>query len=214
MGWRAPECMPHPSNLSDSGQPADSTIGEGHSSSKEFGVTGVRITKAVDIFSAGCVFYYILSGGEHPFGDRYEREVNILRGNFRIDKLSAMGEEGIEAMDLIGAMIAREPKNRPSATDVLTHPYFWTPLQRLNFLQDASDRFEIEVRDPPSELLQKLEANSVDIIGPDWHKKLDRLVIDNLGKHRKYDGGLIRDLLRGLRNKVCLSRHVEILRGS
>lgn len=201
VGWRAPECMPHPSNLSDSGQPSDSTPGDSHSSSKEFG-SGVRITKAVDIFSAGCVFYYIVSGGEHPFGDRYEREVNILRGNYRLDKLVGMGEEGVEAADLIAAMIARNYKERPSAADILTHPYFWTPAQRLTFLMDASDRFEIEVRDPPSPLLQKLEGGARDIVGVDWHKRLDKGVIENLGKHRKYDGVLIRDLLRALRNKV------------
>jgi hypothetical protein len=33
----------------------------------------------VDIFSAGCVLYYILSGGNHPFGQNFEREVNIRK---------------------------------------------------------------------------------------------------------------------------------------
>ncbi|KAI9028499.1 kinase-like domain-containing protein [Hyaloraphidium curvatum] len=196
VGWRAPECMAP--RGSEPGTPAE---GDPPSSSREFG-TGARITRAVDIFSAGCVFYYILSGGEHPFGDRYEREANILRGNFRLDRLQGMGEEGVEAMDLISAMIARDAKaSRPSAKDVLIHPYFWTPAQRLSFLQDASDRFEVEVRDPPSAILQRLEAGAPEVVGADWHKRLDKSVIDNLGKHRKYDGALIRDLLRALRNK-------------
>lgn len=37
-------------------------------------------TSAVDIFSAGCVFYYVLSGGSHPFGDSLYRQANILTG--------------------------------------------------------------------------------------------------------------------------------------
>jgi serine/threonine-protein kinase/endoribonuclease IRE1 len=29
----------------------------------------MKITKQADIFSAGCVFYYVLTQGDHPFGD-------------------------------------------------------------------------------------------------------------------------------------------------
>lgn len=31
-------------------------------------------TQKVDVFSLGCVFYYLMSKGEHPFGKRFERE--------------------------------------------------------------------------------------------------------------------------------------------
>lgn len=34
----------------------------------------------MDIFSAGCVFYYVLSGGSHPFGQSLYRQANILVG--------------------------------------------------------------------------------------------------------------------------------------
>ena len=37
-------------------------------------------TSAVDIFSAGCVFYYVLSSGSHPFGESLYRQANILAG--------------------------------------------------------------------------------------------------------------------------------------
>lgn len=39
---------------------------------------GKRTTCAVDIFSLGCVFYYVLSDGKHPFGDTLRRQANIL----------------------------------------------------------------------------------------------------------------------------------------
>ncbi|CAG8473926.1 7024_t:CDS:2 [Ambispora gerdemannii] len=160
-----------------------------------------RVTKAIDIFSAGCLFYYVLSGGEHPFGDRYSREVNILKGVYELNKLDDMGEACVEARDLIERMIERDPKKRPRASTVMIHPYFWAPSKRLSFLQDASDRFEIEERDPPSPLLQRLETDVVSVIGPDWYRRIDRVLVDNLGKYRKYDGSRIRDLLRALRNK-------------
>jgi serine/threonine protein kinase len=39
-----------------------------------------RCTKAVDLFAVGCIMYYILSAGQHPFGEWIERDSNIVRG--------------------------------------------------------------------------------------------------------------------------------------
>ena len=39
---------------------------------------------AADIFSLGCVLYYCITGGEHPYGSEdkpWERETNIAKGN-------------------------------------------------------------------------------------------------------------------------------------
>lgn len=44
-------------------------------------------TYKVDIFSLGCTFYYLLSKGNHPFGQRFEREKNILKGAYKLDKI-------------------------------------------------------------------------------------------------------------------------------
>lgn len=122
IGWRAPELLSQTleepeenavfidsTNLSTLGFTTVSTSSSNHSSSL---AAPVRITKAIDIFSAGCVFYYVLSGGEHPFGDKFSREINIIKGMYSLDRLSGMGEDGVEARDLIERMIAREPRNR------------------------------------------------------------------------------------------------------
>ena len=94
---------------------------------------------------------------------------------------------------------------RPDASTCLLHPYFWDPGKRLTFLQDASDRFEIMCRDPKDANLLALEKGAYDVVGADWHSRLDKLFIENLGKFRKYDGKSVQDLLRALRNKVrCL----------
>lgn len=41
-------------------------------------------TAAVDVFSAGCVFYFVISRGQHPFGDTLRRQVNILAGEYSL----------------------------------------------------------------------------------------------------------------------------------
>lgn len=46
-------------------------------------------TYAVDIFSAGCVFYYVVSQGSHPFGKSLQRQANILMGTYSLDYLQS-----------------------------------------------------------------------------------------------------------------------------
>ena len=49
-------------------------------------------TCAVDLFSIGCVFYYVLSGGKHPFGESLRRQANIMNGEYNLDKVDNEGE--------------------------------------------------------------------------------------------------------------------------
>lgn len=65
------------------------------------------------------------------------------------------------------------------------HPFFWSSAQRLQFLVDASDRFEICVRDPPEPSLQDLERDALVIVGANWSKQLSTALLDDLGRFRK-----------------------------
>jgi serine/threonine protein kinase len=48
-----------------------------------------RISCAVDIFSYGCIMYYVLSEGQHPFGnDVYRRQNNILNYDYDLSSLA------------------------------------------------------------------------------------------------------------------------------
>ncbi|CAK5268517.1 unnamed protein product [Mycena citricolor] len=203
VGWRAPEILRGDVNLDDMNPPSDdASVGsQGSVGSNSTAGKPTRLTKTVDIFALGCLFFYVLTNGGHPFGDRFEREANIMKGTKNLAGLERFGEEGQEAVDLIGAMIHPEAHQRPDTTTCLLHPYFWDAGRRLAFLQDASDRFEIMCRDPKDPHLLALERNSPSIVSNDWLARLDRLFIENLGKFRKYDAKSVQDLLRALRNK-------------
>jgi serine/threonine-protein kinase/endoribonuclease IRE1 len=51
-------------------------------------------------------------------------------------------------------------------------------------------------REPKDAVLIRSEKDAGDVVGNDWHQRLDR------GKYRKYDGKCVQDLMRALRNKV------------
>ncbi|KAL7942737.1 hypothetical protein V8C42DRAFT_150745 [Trichoderma barbatum] len=203
-GWRAPELL-----LDDDGQNPAAMDSSTHSGSHTILVgdatapNGGRATRAIDIFSLGLVFFYVLTNGSHPFdcGDRYMREVNIRKGIYDLDPLDSLGDFAYEAKDLIASMLQAAPKSRPDSREVMAHPFFWSPKKRLAFLCDVSDSLEKEVRDPPSPALMELERHAADVIGGDFLKVLTREFVDSLGKQRKYTGNKLLDLLRALRNK-------------
>ncbi|KAK1145051.1 bifunctional endoribonuclease/protein kinase ire1 [Aspergillus melleus] len=203
-GWRAPELL-----VDDDKAPSAHSIESQHTESSEPAVvdpqTNRRATRAIDIFSLGCVFYYVLTRGSHPFdkNGKFMREANIVKGNFNLDELQRLGDYAFEAHDLIQSMLALDPRKRPDASAVLTHPFFWPPSERLSFLCDVSDHFEFEPREPPSDALLCLESVAAQVMGPDldFLRLLPKEFKDNLGKQRKYTGSKMLDLLRALRNK-------------
>ncbi|KAJ3605927.1 hypothetical protein NHX12_027970 [Muraenolepis orangiensis] len=135
---------------------------------------GSNPTAAVDVFSAGCVFYYVVSRGKHPFDD-------------------------VIARDLIERMISVAPQSRPSTYCVLKHPFFWSPEKQLLFFQDVSDRIEKE----PGEgsIVVRLEAAGRAVVRTNWRMHISVPLQTDLRKFRTYKGNSVRDLLRAMRNK-------------
>ncbi|XP_011300602.1 serine/threonine-protein kinase/endoribonuclease IRE1 [Fopius arisanus] len=163
-------------------------------------LNGERTTCAVDIFSLGCVFYYVLSNGKHPFGDTLRRQANILCGESDLSFLHDVHDHNKElALVLIRAMIDSDPTSRPPAVAVERFPFFWNSARILNFFQDISDR--VEKDEPNSPALLSLEAGGSQVVYSDWRQRIDLEVANDLRKYRSYKGQSVRDLLRALRNK-------------
>ena len=208
-GWRAPELLVDEDAVNHAAASNSSMPASGHSSSEPLVLdtqTNRRATRAIDIFSLGCVFYYVLTGGSHPFDrdGKFMREGNIIKGNYTLTELDRLGDYQWEAKDLVASMLDLEPRHRPDAQTILAHPFFWDAQKRLDFLCQVSDQFEFEPRDPPSPALQALEDMAPDLLSHcqnDFLRNLPQQFKDTLGKQRKYSGHKLLDLLRALRNK-------------
>jgi len=201
VGWKAPELISQPKELANG-----SSQGFSRDSSSSTDPVAQGVKRAVDIFSLGCVFYYVLTGGCHPFDDEEGwmqiREYNIKKEKSNLDRL-LLGADSVEPHRLIHWMLRPRPEDRPNAFQVMNHPFFWDDQKRLDFLCDCSDHWEREPRDPPSAHLSVLEEASQDVLDHrrNFLAKLDQGFINSLGKQRKYTGDKMLDLLRALRNK-------------
>uniref|UniRef100_A0AAZ3QU79 Serine/threonine-protein kinase/endoribonuclease IRE1 n=1 Tax=Oncorhynchus tshawytscha TaxID=74940 RepID=A0AAZ3QU79_ONCTS len=154
---------------------------------------------AVDVFSAGCVFYYVVSRGQHPFGDTLRRQANILTGEYFLTHFLEDVHDDVIARDLIERMINSDPESRPSTSSILKHPFFWSPDKQLQFFQDVSDRIEKEPTD--STMVVRLETAGRAVVRTNWRMHISVPLQTDLRKFRTYKGNSVRDLLRAMRNK-------------
>jgi serine/threonine-protein kinase/endoribonuclease IRE1 len=157
----------------------------------------LKPSKPIDIFSLGCLFYYTLTNGQHPFGDLLQRQSNILLGHLNLNGIS--DEESLSKYSLIKAMINPDPNERPIIDAVIKHPLFWDSNKSLQFLQDVSDRIEKEPVDSP--IVVDLERGGIDVCKGDWRRHISIELQSDLKKFRSYRGSSVRDLLRAMRNK-------------
>ncbi|KXJ10098.1 Ankyrin repeat domain-containing protein 50 [Exaiptasia diaphana] len=104
-----------------------------------------------DVFSLGLIFHYIMSDRRHPFdpADCTEKsEKDIFDG--RQANISNANAEGWnytlnpEASNLLSGMLRIEMKERPTASMLLDHPFFWTKEKKLDFLYAVGNQDEFE----------------------------------------------------------------------
>ncbi|XP_007541854.1 serine/threonine-protein kinase/endoribonuclease IRE1-like [Poecilia formosa] len=160
---------------------------------------GNKPTSAVDVFSAGCVFYYVVSRGQHPFGEALRRQINILSGEYSLSHFMDDIHDDVIAKDLIEQMISADAESRPSTACVLKHPFFWSPEKQLLFFQDVSDRIEKEPAESP--IVVRLETAGRSVVRTNWRMHISVPLQTDLRRFRTYKGNSVRDLLRAMRNK-------------
>ncbi|KAJ1694757.1 hypothetical protein LUZ63_011455 [Rhynchospora breviuscula] len=153
-----------------------------------------RQSRAVDLFSLGCILFFCITKGKHPFGEYFERDRNIIKNEFDLFLVDFIPE----AVHLLSLLLNPNPGMRPKAMEVLNHPFFWNAELRVSFLKDISDRID-KANEP--DLINAIESVAPIAFGGKWNEKLDPALIADLGRYRKYNFESVRDLLRVIRNK-------------
>ncbi len=86
-------------------------------------------TNAVDIFSMGCVIYYVLSAGQHPFGSSLRRQANIESGDYSLNDLNGSSEfysEACNTTDLNNFFVSVDKHTASELVkDMISHNYMF-----------------------------------------------------------------------------------------
>ncbi|OAF68970.1 Endoplasmic reticulum-to-nucleus signaling 1-like protein [Intoshia linei] len=155
-----------------------------------------KVTKAVDIFSLGCLLYFILSNGKHPYGPPLHRMSNIANDLYKFYELDLILD--CVSIHAVKSLLQQDPGLRPHIQGVKKHPLLWSCKMKLDFLMDSSDRIE---RNNNSKTNGDIEKDAIKVVGTDWRLKLSVSLQNDLRKFRTYQGNSVKDLLRAIRNK-------------
>lgn len=180
-------------------------------------------SKAVDIFAAGCLLFYIETEGCHPFagharvmGSEVQRNIDDFAPN-----IGSLLKIEPTILDLICRALEKDEKKRSTATEILSHPTFFSNEEAMNYIRRVAEQGKQKMET----FFEKLDPSfKLVIIKNDWRSVLDGEVFKEaqMGPQRKpirsfeeeKYGQSLSNLLSLIRNKVvfffCLN-HVNIV---
>ncbi|ODM87472.1 Serine/threonine-protein kinase/endoribonuclease IRE2, partial [Orchesella cincta] len=122
-----------------------------------------KMSGACDIFSLGCIFYYVLSGGKHLFStadpnckgfwkedDSNEPKTRLVLGN----------------LQLIKEMTAETTKKRPKVDDILPHHIFWPKEKTLHFLVHVANIIATVKSPEIKAIVKEIEKHYDQVVSP------------------------------------------------
>ena len=158
---------------------------------------------SVDIFSLGCLFYYVFARGHHPFEsqDNTNSQDNITTGQ---SSLAALVEHLDQfnaslAEDLIESMIQTSAKDRLKAQEVCDHPLFWSMTRQVQFYHDIGNC--MKKGQESKGFMTKLEQGKGIVFEGSWMGNLETCVRNDLSGFKKRSQELCA-LLQVIRNKM------------
>ena len=181
-------------------------------------------SEATDMFACGILFHYLFSGKKHPFEpESVAGKSSRVIEHETVGKIRANGKRvavGLshEARDLVEKLLDVDQEKRPSASEAVKHPFFWSPGTKLNFLREVGNQSEMsQPRDKVHPCLSSVEQDIENCLADqlskmDWKDEID-LIFKNMNlwpsKHkRKYNGNSAVDLVHFIRNALS---HLPLL---
>ncbi|ODM89961.1 Serine/threonine-protein kinase/endoribonuclease IRE2 [Orchesella cincta] len=193
-GWVAPEILQYQVNATSSQT-----------------LTG-KLTMDSDIFSLGCVFYYVMTKGGHPFGDVIRRQANILNGKQNLDAELLKGKGFGEAECLIKLMLSATPMDRPPASAITKHYLLWTARKISSFLVCTNKCWEAKNYPESSDVKNYLEKWKRLVFNQqgDWGKQLDLPLQTYLAKLANSKKNVNKHNFNRVDDMIRLVRNIEI----
>ncbi|XP_055891979.1 uncharacterized protein LOC106072425 isoform X1 [Biomphalaria glabrata] len=147
---------------------------------------------ASDIQVAGMLLYFILTGGQHPFGaSPLEVEVNLARNSSQMQHISE------EANDLVSGMLFPDPSARPTIEHCLKHPFFWSSEKKFRLILIVGSDVLTEMKtgialtgNGSPTMMEILGVLDICEVSPNWVQAINPAVMKEMRSFRVYKNSL------------------------
>ncbi|KAK0062726.1 tankyrase-2 [Biomphalaria pfeifferi] len=147
---------------------------------------------ASDIQVAGMLLYFILTGGQHPFGaSPLEVEVNLARNSSHMQHISE------EANDLVSGMLFPDPSARPTIEHCLKHPFFWSSEKKFRLILIVGSDVLTEMKtgialtgNGSPTMMEILGVLDICEVSPNWVQAINPAVMKEMRSFRVYKNSL------------------------
>ena len=150
-------------------------------------------THSSDIYSLGCLFYFMVSRGQIL---RPQSQMIIDRKLLTHLKASMQTCDRILFFNIMTKCLKMLPMDRMSAKAIKEDPYFWSVHETFDLILEVTKALE----NGHKKLQNKLQFNKNKILGADWKTRIGEEVTNELSKTRQYDGQQLFQLVQVIRN--------------
>lgn len=166
-----------------------------------------------DIYSLGCVYFYIITDGESLTPVRTVHQTNAILSKV-VHSIPDDSTSTVLLKDLLYSMLQFQPGKRCTPSDALQHPFFWSKKDMISFILEITKMMETDIK---NNLFQRLFKGSVRVIDSGWTTKIESELLYNIQSHmnenqRKtngsdaaedVNGNNIVSLIKSIRNTWC-----------
>jgi serine/threonine protein kinase len=131
-----------------------------------------------DIYSLGCLYFYILSGGYKMTQIKYPIQIEIISSRMKI--INEKTTFYILFKHLIEKMLEFNPNKRIQPCDIKNHPSFWTAKESAEFIVQTGILIEKDQK-----YFDYLNQHGKNVIDSDWTKNLNLHVVQVLKEIRQ-----------------------------
>lgn len=167
-------------------------------------------TRASDVFACGLIMHYMLAKRRHPFegstpdGRRSIADWNAVEANISTGSKTLSPDLSDEGKDVVAHLLNHDSADRPKASDVLRHPFFWSENKKVRFICAVANQSEIGTfgRTSPSPVELEIQTNLASMFHPSWDSIFPNVYAEmtSSSRGRRYDTSSGVHLVRFIRN--------------
>ena len=169
-------------------------------------------TYASDVFACGLIMHYMLAERRHPFegntsdGCLSIADWNAVEANISTGSKTLSPDLSDEGKDVLAHLLSLDSKDRPYASDVLKHPFFWSDDKKVRFICAVANQSEIGTfggwGTSPSPVELEIENNLASMFHSSWDSIFPTVYTEmtSSSRGRRYDTSSGVHLVRFIRN--------------